>query len=81
MSIQHNTTLPYSGLFSKQKFSQERENLNFEDLKFRKLHISKNVIIRNSYARVRNQAVTIENGVCDHLCSVWVSRLQRYLGS
>ena len=26
--------IPYSGLFSKQKFSQERQNLNFEDYAF-----------------------------------------------
>ena len=32
--------LPYSGLFLKQKFSQERQKLNFEDCKFRRILIS-----------------------------------------
>ena len=37
------TLLSYSRLFSKQKFLQERQNLNFEELKFQRLQISKNV--------------------------------------
>ena len=36
--------IPYSGLFSKQKISQERQNLNFEELKFRRLQILKNLV-------------------------------------
>ena len=34
--------IPYSGLLLKQKFSQERQKLNFEELNFRRLQILKN---------------------------------------
>ena len=34
--------IPYNRLFSKQKFLQERQNLNFKELNFRRLQISKN---------------------------------------
>ena len=34
--------IPYNRLFSKQKFSQERQKLKFEELNFQRLQISKN---------------------------------------
>ena len=55
--------LLYSGLFSKQKFSQERQKLNFEELNFQRLQISKNF---NKYMCVR---IRVENGTYDQLCS------------
>ena len=35
----------YGRLFLKQKFLHERQNLNFEELKFRRLQISKNSVL------------------------------------
>ena len=55
-----NFDIPYSGLFLKQKFSQERQKLNFEELNFRRLQILKNF---NRLMRVRKMALTISSVV------------------
>ena len=39
--LMHIGDIPYSGLFLKQKLLQERQNLNFEELNFQGLQISK----------------------------------------
>ena len=36
--------VPYSGLFSEQKFLQERQKLGFEELNFQRLQILKNLL-------------------------------------
>ena len=49
-----NELIPYSGLFSKQKFSQERQKLNFKELNFRRLQISKNFYYTHARIQVEN---------------------------
>ena len=54
--------IPYSGLFSKQKFLQERRNLNFKELR---LQISKNSVTELVATIIYNYAYGfINNYVC-----------------
>ena len=55
--------IPYSGLFLKQKFSQERQKLNFEELNFRRLQILKNLISLRVFEFESEMALTISSVV------------------
>ena len=51
----------YSGLFSKQKFLQERQNLNFEELNFQTLQNSKILCISSVFEFKSKMAFTISS--------------------